>query len=494
MKYILEIVVFLCGASLMILELVGSRVLAPYIGTSTIVWTSLIGIILAFLSLGYFLGGKMADKKTSFKNLSLVILASAFFVFLIILINEPILTLIRGNIKNVYLGAVMATIVLFSAPSFLLGIVSPYAFRLKVTKIEESGRTAGRLYAISTIGSIVGTFSAGFFLIPFLGTVKILYFITGVLIFSFALALSKELNKKETVSIFLIFILVFPLFYYTNAFAKDSNMIDVDTEYNRIKVFTGKIGGKGRVVKVMTTDPFSVQSGMFLDKDDDLIFDYLKYYRLVDHFNPNLKESLLIGGAAYAYPKDYLRNHDEATIDVVEIDAKMTQLARNHFNLKEDPRLKIYHQDGRVFLNNNQKKYDAIFLDAFTSRLSIPYQLTTLEAVEEMHRGLKDDGVVLLNIISSFSGEKSKFLKAEYKTFKEIFPQVYLFNLDNGKEDEIQNIMLIALKSNEVPSFESENEEFDQYLKSLWTEEIEEDLPILVDDYAPVDYYMMNTI
>lgn len=478
----------------MILELVGSRVLAPYIGTSTIVWTSLIGIILASLSLGYFWGGKMADKKASFKKLSLVILASAFFVFLIIIINEPVLALVTETVDNVYLGAVFATLILFALPSFLLGIVSPYAFRLKVKKIEESGRTAGNLYSISTIGSIVGTFSAGFFLIPFLGTVKILYLITGILLFSFALALSKDLSKKETFGVFFIFIFILSFFYYAGSFLGNNQIIDVDTQYSRIRIFSGKIGGKGRMVKVMTTDPFSVQSGMFLDKDDDLIFDYLKYYRLADHFNPNLKDSLLIGGAAYAYPKDYLRNHDKATMDVVEIDQKMTQLAYDHFNLKKDPRLKIYHQDGRVFLNNNKKEYDAIFLDAFTSRLSMPYQLTTKEAVEEMYNSLNNEGVVLSNIIASFSGEKSKFLQAEYLTFKKVFPQVYLLRVDDTDLDSIQNIMLVALKSDKIPVFESDNEEFDKYLKRLYKEEIEENYPIITDNYAPVDYYMMNTI
>lgn len=490
MKYILELIVFLCGASLMILELVGSRLLAPYIGTSTIVWTSLIGIILAFLSLGYFWGGRMADQGATFKKLATVIMASAFFVFIIIFINEPILAFIMVNIKNIYAGAVIATLVLFSVPGFLLGIISPYAIRLKIKSLEETGRTAGSLYAISTIGSIVGTFSAGFLLIPFLGTIRILYFITFVLIISSFLAYLKVPSKTKTFFLFFLFLIIL-LSISQSINIESGRLIDIDTQYNRIWIRKGFKEDVGRPILAMTTDPHGTQSGMFLDGDDDLVFEYSKYYRLADHFNPGFKSSLLIGGAAYAYPKDFLKRNKEATIDVVEIDSGMTRLARDHFNLKDDPRLTIYHQDGRVFLNNNEKKYDVIFLDAFNSKLSIPYQLATREAAERVYESLSDDGVVFLNLISSLAGKKSKFLRAEYLTYKQVFPEILLFKVKDTALEEAQNFILVAFKNERKVSLVSENKEFDRYLKALWRGEIKEDLPILTDDYAPVDYYTM---
>ena len=494
MKYILGLVVFLCGASLMILELVGSRVLAPYVGSSTIVWTSLIGIILAFLSLGYFWGGKIADKEATYTKLALIIFLSAFFVFLITIINRPILSFVRFNINNVYVGAIIATVILFSIPSFLLGVVSPYAITLKLEDLNRVGRTAGNLYALSTIGSIIGTFSAGFWLIPFFGTIKVLFFVSAVLILAAILAFSKELNKKEVLGLILIIVLITPFFYVSSLREVDSRIVDIDTEYNRIHVFKARLANNPRPALILTTDPFSIQSGMYLDKDDELLFEYLKYYKLSDYFVPNLKSVLLLGGAAYAYPKDFLKNHENATIDVVEIDRGMTDIARKYFNLEDNQRLNIYHQDGRVFLNNNQKKYDVILLDAFTSRLSVPYQLTTIETARKVHENLNNDGVVIFNIVSSFIGEKSKFLQAEYITYKEIFPQVYLFKIDNTDPEEIQNVILIAFKTDKIPVFESEDDEIDKRLKKIWKDEIKAEVPILTDDHAPVDYYIMGLI
>lgn len=475
----------------MILELVGSRVLAPYIGTSTVVWTSLIGIILAFLSLGYFIGGKMADQKASFKKLAIVILASAFFTFIIIFINEGVLSFIRINIKNIYFGATIATLALFSIPGFLLGIVSPYAIRLKIKNLEETGRTAGSLYAISTIGSIVGTFSAGFLLIPFLGTIKILYLVTIILILSSFLAALKQSPKPKVFFVFIL-ILIILLFFSKSVKAQNTRIADIDTQYNRIWIQKGFKSDVKRPILIMTIDPYATQSGMFMDKDDGLIFKYQNFYRLVEHFNPGFKSSLLLGGAAYAYPKDYLRRYEDATIDVVEIDPGMTALARKYFNLKDDPRLTIYHQDGRVFLNDNQKKYDAIFMDAFNSKLSIPHQLTTVESVRRVYASLNDDGVIFFNMISSLEGENNRFLKAEYATCKEVFPQVLLFKIEGTDPELIQNLVLVAFKTKREIDLTSENKEFNSFLKTLWQKEVKEDLPILTDDYAPVDYYVMG--
>jgi len=191
----------------------------------------------------------------------------------------------------------------------------------------------------------------------------------------------------------------------------------------------------------------------------------------------------------------FLFKYSEATIDVIEIDPMVTELAKKYFNLKEDPRLNIYHEDGRVFLNRTKEKYDAIFGDAFSSYYSLPYQLTTKEAVQKKYNILNDNGVVILNIISSIEGEKGKFLRAEYATYKSIFPQVYLFPVTQPDYGSIvQNIILVALKSEKDQVFNSEDLELNEYLNHLWTKKIDMDMPILTDDYAPVDYYISKTI
>jgi len=490
-KYSLELTVFICGASLMILELVGSRVLAPYIGTSTIVWTSLIGIILGALSLGYYIGGKMADIEALPRKLAMVILAAAFFVLMIVAVNQEILSFIMEATRNIYLGAVAATIFLFAVPSFLLGIVSPYAVKLKMNDLHYTGRTVGDLYAISTIGSIVGTFAAGFLLIPFLGTINILFFITALLIFASLVILPSKAPWFRWIFIIILFGLII-LLLAKSAHADTSQLIDVDSQYNRIWVYPAKDLETSRPTLRLSTDPYGIQSGMYLDNDNDLVYRYAHYYRLADAINPAIGSALMIGGAAYSYPKDFLNKHPTASMDVVEIDPKMTELAKKYFHLPDDPRLQIYHEDARVFLNENQKKYDAVYVDAFTSHLSIPYQLTTREAVQKIYDGLNDNGVVVANIISAFQGDKGKFLRAELATYKAVFPQVYLFRVYNSDARKVQNVMMVAIKNPTTTKLQSDNAELYTLLGMIYNNPMPADLPILTDDYAPVDYYTMN--
>jgi len=484
-KYSLELIVFLAGLAVMVLELDGSRILAPYLGTSLYTWTSLIGIILGALSLGYFLGGKLADKKPSFKNLSIILLLAAISIGLIGLTKEPFLKFVQNEISDIKIGSIVTTIVLFTLPSVLLGMVSPYAVKLKIESLNKSGRTVGNLYAISTIGSIVGTFLAGFYLIPAMGSTKILYLIAIILLLTALLSYSKSFVVKSLV-IILIFLSSFGIFYKKT----EAKTIDLDSQHNRILISDGIDKETGRPAKYIYTDPFGTQSAMFTDIDNDLVFKYTKYYRLVDHFASDAQNVLMIGGGAYSYPKDFLAKHAKGKIDVVEIDPKFTELARQYFNLTDNPRLGIIHEDGRIYLNKTDKKYEAILIDAFKS-LTPPWQLATQESVEKMYSGLDDNGVVIANIVSALEGEKSKFARAEYATFRSIFPQVYFFQVYKIDPSRSQNLIMIALKNDQKPSFQNPDRELDSYLQNLYTKEISNS-NILTDNFAPVENLTLN--
>lgn len=199
----------------------------------------------------------------------------------------------------------------------------------------------------------------------------------------------------------------------------------------------------------------------------------------------------MLGGAGYSFPKDYLAKYPRATLDVVEIDPGVTELAKKYFALEDNPNLTIYHEDGRVFLNQNKKHYDAIFGDAFSSWYLVPYQLTTREAVQKEYESLTQSGVIILNIVSSLEGEMGEFLRAEYKTYKEIFPQVYLLPVGHPNDPtRIQNIILVALKSSQTPLWTSTDSELHGFLSHLWKSPLADDMPTLTDDYAPVDHYI----
>ncbi|MBI5613110.1 MAG: fused MFS/spermidine synthase, partial [Gammaproteobacteria bacterium] len=474
----------------MILEIVGARVLAPYLGTSIFVWTSLIGIILASLSLGYWWGGKLADRRPSYRVFALIIFLSGIFVASITFAKEVVLLAIQAAIGDVRLAAAVATLALFAVPSVLLGMVSPYAVKLRVDDLDKSGATVGYLYAISTIGSIIGTFLAGFVLIAYFGNTRILLVLSIALILTSLLANFGTLAKTRMVAIAAVLASLF-LAEHVNltGMAQPAGFVDVDTQYSRVWIFDKTDERSNRPVKLMMIGNEN-SSAMFLD-NDDLVFVYTKYYRLAAHFKPDIKNALLLGGGGYSYPKDFLKRLPEATLDVVEIDPALTALARKHFSLEDHERLKIYHEDGRIFINSAVNKYDAIFVDVFKSLRVLPFQLTTREAVRRIYEILSDDGVVLVNMISGITGGNGQFLRAELATYRALFPHVYLFPVRDPEDGEAsQNIVMIALKNPAEPSLVSGDPELDGYLKHLWDKEIQLDLPILTDDFAPVDHYL----
>jgi spermidine synthase len=483
-KYILEIIVFFSGAIVMILELAGSRVMAPYVGTSILVWTSLIGIILGSLSLGYYLGGRIADKKASFRILAFILFSAAILIAFTTLVKDPILTLITTSIRDLRTSSVVAAIILFTPASIALGMVSPYAVKLKLHELSETGRTVGNLSAISTIGSIVGTFLAGFFLITYLGNTNLLFLLSALLLLTSILAANSVKLRA-----FITAALVIGIVGFVMQQGQDAEAIELDTTYSHVQIYDDEYStGPVRILKLNN----NYHSAMHTESDE-LVFEYTKYYRMVDHFMPELENALMIGGGAYSYPKDFLANHKNATLDVVEIDGQLTELAKEYFNLEDNPNLSIFHEDGRIYLNNNEKTYDAIFQDAFSSSLAIPYHLTTVEHVQNMYDALSEDGVALINVISRMEGEGGKFIQAQYHTYKEVFPYVYLFPVQfPGGEDIAQNIMLVATKSEKTLT--NEDPELNTYLNHYWDKEIPDYLPILTDDFAPVDQYTLKML
>lgn len=476
----------------MILELVGSRILAPYVGTSIFVWTSLIGIILGSLSAGYWWGGKISDDNPNYKKFSSLIFLAAVFIGLSTVLKTALFALLYNHIEDIRIESIIAAFALFAPPSVLLGAIAPYAVKLKIKNLNNSGSTVGNLYAISTVGSIFGTFLAGFFLISYFSNTSLLLLLALTLLATSLLAYP-DYKSKSKIGLLFFLILTFTAANLLDNSYRKNGFIDIDTEYNKVWISNATDPETQKPIKIMWLNKES-NSAMFLD-NPDLVFNYTKFYRLAAHFKPDLKNSLMLGGGAYSYPKDYLEKFPDAKMDVVEIDPKLTDLAKEYFSLKKNPRLTIYHEDGRVFLNKTKNKYDVIFGDAFKSLYSIPYQLTTREATQKMYDSLNEDGVIIINVISALGGKKSEFLQAEYATYKSIFPQVYVFPVENTfDENKLQNIMLVALKSKEKPFFRNKDSELDKYLGHLWTKEIKTNFPILIDDYAPVDKYMMEII
>jgi len=240
----------------------------------------------------------------------------------------------------------------------------------------------------------------------------------------------------------------------------------------------------------MATDPFFIQSAIF-DDSDQLVLSYAPYYHLISFFKPDLQKTLLIGGAGYTFPRDYLQKYPNAEIEVAEIDPQMTEIAKKYFRLAENPRLRIAHEDGRVFLNHSDaNRYDAVLMDAFSSLFTVPFQLTTVEAVRQIDRVLKDDGVVVFNVGGAISGDSSRFLQAELATYRQIFPRVYLFKINSEYSgDHFQNLIIVALKEKNTVALESADANIKSLLAHLYETTAPANVQILTDDLAPVEYY-----
>ncbi|MDX9907377.1 MAG: fused MFS/spermidine synthase [Bacteroidales bacterium] len=490
-KHLLEIIVFLCGAVVMIFELAGSRVLGPYLGTSIFIWTSLIGIILGSLSLGYWLGGRLADRKPSPGALAWIILAAGLFIGFTTLVKGPFLKFLPEVINGLKWQSVVASVFLFAPASVFLGMVSPYAVRLKIKALQTSGATVGRLYAISTVGSIAGTFAAGFYLIPAIGTTSILIAITILLLLiSIVLFIISKIPAGIIAAVLLVLVNSYILYRDQSG---QRVYVDVDTQYSRVWIYDATDQATGRPIRFMRINNES-SSAEFHDSREP-VFPYMRYYRLAEHFTPGFRSALILGGAAFSYPKYFLQRYPQATLDVVEIDPELTELARKYFNLRDDPRMRIFHEDARTFLNRSEYRYDVIFGDTYKSLYTLPWHLTTREAAQKSYDMLNDGGCVILNIISSIGGESSLFLQAETATYRDVFPHVYIFAADNPQnEDVLQGTLLVALKTSSKPGLTSSDPDMTAMLKNNVTHLIAAGVPLLTDDFAPVDFYTNKSI
>ncbi|MFO7615008.1 MAG: fused MFS/spermidine synthase [Bacteroidales bacterium] len=490
-KIFLETIVFLCGAVVMIYEIAGSRVLGPYLGTSIFIWTSLIGIILGSLSLGYWLGGRLADRKPTYTMLARIVLAAAVLVGLTTWLKDIFLHLLPRVISGLKWQTVVASFFLFAPASIFLGMVSPYAVRLKIKTLKTSGRTVGNLYAISTVGSIVGTFAAGFYLIPAMGTTQILVSLT-ILLALISIALF-TFNREKLKSLPALFVILIAGYFLLVKQDESVFFIDKNTQYSRVWIYDATDAATAKPIRFMRINNES-SSAMFLDSEEP-VFDYMKYYRLAEHFTPGFQSTLILGGAAYSYPKYFLERYDHATIDVVEIDPQLTELAQQYFRLKDDPRMNIFHEDGRIFLNRGDYNYDVIFGDTFQSLYTLPWHLTTREAVQKKYNMLNEGGSALINIISSLDGKASYFLRAELATYRDVFPWVYVFAVTDPEDKHlVQSTLLVAMKSDHPPVLYSDDSELAEYLQHDITDQLVADLPILTDEFAPVDYYTNKAI
>jgi spermidine synthase len=530
---VLIILVLISGAIVMALEFSASRLLVPIYGGSIYIWGSLIGVILSGLSLGYHVGGRLVDKIDSsvVKFCSIIFSAGLYIVFIpfisttvIGISNSTVSELSSAIISSLYsnnigssssstntnsqYACLLATFLLLLLPTFLLGLVSPYAVKLATKNIGRLGNISGNLYSAATIGSIIGTFLTVFVLIPTFDIRTILFGLGLSLLISSALAGLGRIPKVLAGSIVLFlflsntFLTVNPVPYYSGnlVYQKEtpySHLDVVDSDHKRALFLDGYI-----------------HSIMNKDNPTELLI-YTKYFPLGFVFNPTAKKVLFVGGGGFSGPKYFLKTYPSVTnVDVVEIDPVVIDVAKKYFDVNatdNNPRLKIYNEDARSFLSRTNQKYDIIVLDAYSKNF-VPFHLMTLQYYQLLYNRLTTpNGVIISNQLGSLDQDTSKLYRAVFKTMSQVFSPsaVYAFPLDIGNSDNVQNIILVAIKDPDMTYFSSNDvrqrqqqqqktillsgnnntTDFINYADHLYdrTKIKIGDVPVLTDQFAPVE-------
>lgn len=478
------IILFVLNAVEMVLELVAARLLSPYFGNSNFVWTAIIGIILLAMSLGNIIGGKFASKKQPRFWAGLFLLFASIYISLTPIIDAPILQSIKEGNMGTQFASVLSSILFFLLPSTILGIITPIIMKERIGDGKDKGKESGRITATIAIGSLIGTFLGGFFLIPALGT-KMIFALLGTTIIPMVIILRPlQQNKSKeyrwsfiTTLIIAILVSIVSIVIVNNKGTTDG--ISIDTEYGRIIIEEGEYG-EDTVLFYKQSGAYS--SATFLDEDRkfDLVFNYIKKYDLMFNFL-NVKQTAMIGGAAYQYPKYFISHFEDKTMDVIEIDPASTEIAKKYFFLDDlietygEDRLGLYNEDGRIFLSSSDKKYDAILNDAFSGEVPVG-TLATVEAAKTIKQRLNTDGVYMSNVLGAVRGHKGRFLRAEVKTLMKVFKHVYVVPVhENVKSDQYTNWMVIA----------TDNDKYQP--EEIVKIELSDKDVVLTDDYNPID-------
>jgi len=389
---VLYTVVFVAGAAVLAIEILGTRILGPFYGVSLFLWSALITVTLVALSAGYWLGGRWADRGAHLSRLGWLLAAAGVWLVGVPLIARPLLVVAEPF--GLRLAVLVAAFVLFAPPLTLLGMVTPYAIRLRAASLAEVGRTAGNLYALSTLASVLAALATGFWLIPTVGVTRLLRLVGAMLLLGAAAACGSDRKKGRGASVLLTVGLSLAGFGIASTGlrhgktpAADPGLIAlIDSPYAEIRVVDAE---QGRILLIdggvhTVVDPETWRSR----------FDYVAVVDIAKHFFSKPGRLLLIGLGGGSVAKSFAR--DGWRIDAVEIDPAIVDVARRHFGFV-DGDARVFTTDGRAFLRSHHDAYDIVVIDAFGSS-AIPFHLITVEAFELVARHLRPRGVLAINI------------------------------------------------------------------------------------------------
>lgn len=498
-KYNLYALVFVTGSIVLIIEVIAVRILAPYFGNTLFSISSVLSVVLLALSVGYWYGGILADKGVTRSIFYTLIVASGSVLLMIEVVRLSVLDYI-SKVFSIVSGPLVASVLLFILPSFLLGMLSPLAIKLKVQEDKKMGigRVTGGMFFWSTVGSILGSLLAGFVLIPLFGIHAIIVG-TGVvllLIGGIPVLVTTTTSSRHMLLVTTLAALTVLGVQSGSAALGDTVVYRDDGLYGQITIL--KSERDGRVAHHLLID--NELSGAAYDDSNDMVYDYTKYFQLYKAYGlQSIGRSLNIGGGPYTIPRALLNEPGDGVVDVVEIEPRLIDLAHRYFGLPYSDRLQNHIDDGRRYLARNDQKYDYIFADVYKSLVSIPSHFTTNEFFELAKSRLNENGLFMSNVIGDLYRGQSSFTLSQIRTFREVFPNSRFYLVNGINEAETQNIIMIGghgdapqtvdykqLEGTPIADAQTHELDVDRFNLSLYK--------TFTDDYSPTDHLVAGMI
>ena len=502
------VVVFIASFCTLVIEIVAGRIMAPYVGVSLYTWTSIIGVVLAGISAGAWVGGMVADRRPQSSTLGFLLLLSGLASVAIGPLTE-VLAASDGLLTTMGIGNTLVSRViwlaflLFFVPSFLLGMISPVAVKLAVSNLASTGRVVGALYAISTAGSIAGTFATGFYLIASFGTRATLYGVAACLVATALLAGGLLEKRQRIVAAILLAVAgawlavqprdMPPPVQRLRLGPETGTIHTEESQYYTIEVAATPRSDNGEPILALNLDHLTHSYSDPTDPDH-FEYGYLKIFREVIRWKQSTIpdfSALFLGGGGYTLPRFIEREWLGASVDVVEIDPAVTRTAYRFLGLGPGTRVRSFNEDARWHLMRSNQRYDAVVIDVFND-LSVPYHLTTSQLTRELERILAMNGVVMANVIDNYA--RGRFLPSYIRTLQSVFGEdqvaLILESRDDAGDASSTYVVVASPALGLLLDFIQRNPKFEGYVlphATLQKYLAEGSGIILTDDYVPVD-------
>ncbi|OGL67407.1 MAG: hypothetical protein A3J27_13880 [Candidatus Tectomicrobia bacterium RIFCSPLOWO2_12_FULL_69_37] len=492
--------VFLSGASILVLEIAAGRVLAPHFGNTLFTWTSMIGIILAALSLGYSVGGRLADRSPSSRTFYLILLLGAALVALVPVLRALLMPALEKGL-SLRSGPIAGGVLLFAAPSFVLAALTPYAVKLQARDERLIGTVTGNLFTWSTVGSIAGTFATGFVFIPAFGLNSIFLATSVALALAGAGGLwvvrgsgtAAERKAARAAALLAAVCLAAGAAWAGRPPGRSPETVHFrENMYHTLRIQKWENQGRQILELFLDSQP---EAAMVVGDDRALHFRYSRFLALGSAALPGMRSAFFLGGGGFTMPKALHLAQPGAEITVAELDPDVVAAGRKFFHLDRYPRIRVETGDGRRALRGSGRQWDFIVGDAYRGLRNIPPHLVTREFFGEVRARLAPGGAFLMNLIAHRAGPGGVLYASVYRTLASVFPDVWVFSTDPALPEAAQNVLFFAFRDRGEGRFRAVMEKLgaDPRLAFIAGSRVAAPLPgaygpILTDDYNPVEY------